>query len=77
MLMLYLNAGMPTVAQPSIIFWMCSMSRSRSGDSPSMIAPRFSRSICDEARNGSATMSSATPCDSHRSLVCSRSSCSQ
>jgi hypothetical protein len=75
--MLYLNAGTPAIAQGSIIFWMSSMSRSRSGLLASMIAGRGSSSMSDDVSIGSATMSSVTPFCSASSRVCSTSCGSQ
>jgi hypothetical protein len=75
--MLYLKAGTPAIAQASIILWMSSMSRSRSGLLASMIAGRWSRSMCDDVRNGRATVFRVTPLASANSRVCSTSDGSQ
>jgi hypothetical protein len=78
--MLYLAAGMPTVAQLRIMAQTASISCCRSGSLPSMMALPLvdvrcgfaaccpdRRSIEADDSVGNCTMSSDTPCDSHRS----------
>src|SRR6478609_4499996 len=72
--MLYLIDGIPTLAHASIHLCTASMSRSRCGLSPSMIAARGVRSTWLEERNGGVYMSTVTPNFSARSLIFESSS---
>ena len=67
-LMLYLIDGMPTFAQFLMMLWIASMSLSRSGLCPSMMAGRSVRSTWLDARNGGAMQSSAILCLSQKIL---------
>jgi hypothetical protein len=71
---LYFTALTPTAAQLAMCFWKHSMSRSRSGLLPSMMAGRSTVSTCDELRNGSHIIASVIFAPSHRSRTFASSS---
>ena len=68
-LQVVLDGGMPAAAQFLIMIWSCSMSRSRSGLSPSIIAGCLSTSTEIEARMGGVVIMTSMPFFAARSFI--------